>query len=1088
MSAFESSMINSKVQKELYTKMVAVNRQSLGYGIQSRPMNSFGETAVNLQVGQAFLPRDIVDNDNNPFEQQIVRSVFCKVSADVVDPKTNDIMNLASYITGGPGGNKEATQANRPISYKDDILPNSHTYRGDTGITSVSVTQKSYFLNEILVNWTCPDPQDFETRIQPIFLKHGRLIVVEFGFGVNNSEFTQLSTLGKKSMPEFIQDIATKNQEYPSKYQVFSGQVTKYTFEATDYGGYTGTITIVSRGQNVLNSPVPQTKETKDLNDTGISGPEVVAKFKEINEDFEERQKDIIGPKLLTPKEKTVRRLKNAETTFKATINRLEDVVEEYLSKTEPESIEIKKSDKPLRYRYKNGAFHYWVGFNIDFKPEEIDILTKNQQAALEGYPELREKFKKETKWWKKALIGFEIGIKGTASVTTDFLIGNGNESTLSNLVKKGAAKAGETLFEAHLNDRERKSQHLVSWGWFEDHILNSFFQVQAKTSNGTTTLQQIRSVHKPYKYELDEKSTEPITSEEQAEGIKKRDSHYNDIISEYKVNNKDAFVNNRCNNSKGVSSLGLGSIMIPKQNDELYGNKDFTAESVNGGLFGRGAKGQDDFGTSVIAGSTALAAGVGTLNPVGAAAAGTYIATKEIGERVNVIEEDRISKLFKAIDESFPSFAENEDPNKNYGYIRNMVFDVKFLKESFTDITSVKDGLRDFWAKVNQEYQGFFNFQITQDIANDGRIGITDSNYLSPFERAEDLLDAAKQSRLDDFADGDKLRDKMFYLPIYSDYSIVRDFGLSLQLTDKAATLAALGTNSSNEVGASYHYDEGIEAFSSITALASGDDTNSEKIQKSFNPTLKQIKKQQQLKSLVVTGLTTPFSENKKGTTSDLDLENQDEQISLVLDTSADSNGVEFQNIKQVSKTIDEINEKIKKKKDEGVNPDEPKSTKPESSFKYDDFGIMKPFYVKQMLTKITKGEKANSEEKANYNLNKPIIPIELTFTIDGQGGLRVGNLFRVDYLPELYRKYTYFFISQVNHAIGAGGWTTSVTAKMKLDRPRMIKDGLLSKKVDETPKVKTRDEVEAEALKAGRDSYEYEGILYKVKKSESK
>ena len=64
---------------------------------------------------------------------------------------------------------------------------------------------------------------------------------------------------------------------------------------------------------------------------------------------------------------------------------------------------------------------------------------------------------------------------------------------------------------------------------------------------------------------------------------------------------------------------------------------------------------------------------------------------------------------------------------------------------------------------------------------------------------------------------------------------------------------------------------------------------------------------------------------------------------------------------------------------------------------------------------------------------------------TIDGVGGLRPGNLFRVDYLPEIYRDYTYFQIFTIGHTINTSGWTTSIGAKMKLDFPKMIKDGLI-------------------------------------------
>ena len=71
--------------------------------------------------------------------------------------------------------------------------------------------------------------------------------------------------------------------------------------------------------------------------------------------------------------------------------------------------------------------------------------------------------------------------------------------------------------------------------------------------------------------------------------------------------------------------------------------------------------------------------------------------------------------------------------------------------------------------------------------------------------------------------------------------------------------------------------------------------------------------------------------------------------------------------------------------------------------------------------------------------------IPIELSMTIDGVGGLDPGDVFLVDYLPKIYRKYAYFQIFTINHSISTSGWDTKLTAKMKLNTKKMIKDGLI-------------------------------------------
>ena len=109
-------------------------------------------------------------------------------------------------------------------------------------------------------------------------------------------------------------------------------------------------------------------------------------------------------------------------------------------------------------------------------------------------------------------------------------------------------------------------------------------------------------------------------------------------------------------------------------------------------------------------------------------------------------------------------------------------------------------------------------------------------------------------------------------------------------------------------------------------------------------------------------------------------------------------------------------------------------------SSRFYDGLGNMKSEYVSTMLHLINNSLYEGDE--SNQQSIKPVIPIDIDMTIDGVGGLRPFDLFMVDYLPEVYRNYTYFQIFDVGHTITPGGWETNITAKMKLDLPKYRKD----------------------------------------------
>ena len=1105
MSAFESSQIHAKVQQALFRRMLAVNRL-VPNGVESPGVGSAQNLKDSLATGQAFLPQDIV-GDKNPYEQQIIRSAFCKVSADVFDTNTKDIMNFSSYITGGPGGKGEATQANRPISFKDKINPDSNSYRGDTGVQSVSIAQKSYFMNEITINWVCPDPMDFEKRIQPIFLKHGRMIFVEFGFGINSSdEFEQLSQIGTKTLKKLDREILLLNSAHPDKYQVFRGLVTKYDFKITDYGGYSGTITLASKGKNVLETPIQKaTQQTSTSTSAELGVNDYKNKLKEKiekeNKNIDDQGEDFIGPQTSTEKE-LKEKFSDTEVHFKAVIEALPEVVDRYVKQdAKPEGVSITEDNegkkdavippvRKLNYYYKNGAMNYFFGAGVNINPDDDPwfgpVVTKLYDEVKQAGGELVDS---EETFWNRTWGGVKLGLTALLSpiLATGAAIGTGVRALL-----KVGKMAAEELFESEINDKQEKSTHLVTWGWFEDFILNSFFQVQASTNTGegTQTLQQIRSVHLPYNYEVEQYNTEEGKKESQSnrqtksynEALKveresQEEGNEASTLEEFQnvqrliedndkmsvVSDSKYFVSNRCANSPSLQSIGLDSVVIPGQT-----NKFWEEEVVSGNQFEPTPDQQLDVGQISVAIGTTIGTAIGSANPFGLAVAGTYLFEK----RNQNIDQQVVRKLYGVINEKFPSF--KVDDSLESGYIRNLVFDVKYLQDSFKDITNLKQGLRDFWAKVKTDMFDYNGFQITQDLSDDGRVGITDTNYQNPIENAKDLLSSKKQSQAEEFADERALSNKMFFLPVYTKNSIVRSFSIGLKLTDKAASMAALGSNLGTDgKSPTYHYDKGIESFAQATALQSGPDKSVNKeIADTYNLTKEQVEREQKLKNLVVNDLHTFIGgTDRVGSSAITQHGNKTGQTGFIKD-NIDGNGIDFSGVSEVLKNIDDINNELENLKDT-KSKDGGKDSKETLGSIYDNKGRMKKRPKELISSTINKSLGPNPKQEGHYNLNKTIIPIELSLTLDGIGGLRVGNMFKTDYLPELYRKYSYFTITEVSHAVGTSGWTTDVTAMMKLDRVKMIEDGLITKRGGNVSTKASNEELLQNAQEAGRDYY---------------
>jgi hypothetical protein len=99
----------------------------------------------------------------------------------------------------------------------------------------------------------------------------------------------------------------------------------------------------------------------------------------------------------------------------------------------------------------------------------------------------------------------------------------------------------------------------------------------------------------------------------------------------------------------------------------------------------------------------------------------------------------------------------------------------------------------------------------------------------------------------------------------------------------------------------------------------------------------------------------------------------------------------------------------------------------------------IMKEF-KRTMLYYINKS--SDPDDASNYNVVLPAVPLQLSLTIQGIGGIKIGDLFYVDYLPQAYKKYCHFMVVGVNHEISTTGWTTKLDSRMIVDIPKLVDD----------------------------------------------
>ena len=957
--SLEAKQIHPAVQKALYRKIDGLNKLFIG---SDKPIHT---VSTALDVANDGVPK-------NPIEQQMVRMCWARVTAAVKNPDRKGLDGLSdqpiyfsSYIEQSDKG-RLVENANRPLTYNKRSLGynstdartkfgenQNSTYRGETGITEVSVDQLSFFVKKMTISFSCPDPIDFEERIQPIFLRHGQYCAVEFGWGMNDVDI-KTPPLSFDDIQKLNSSIKERNLALAGNYQCDVGIVSNYTFELDSDGGYTGTIDILTRGQNILNQTSQNDSDiSRDVLSvqTSIENLKVLDELKkELNEEDLDRLSTDEKAAILGSTDE-LDDIQRAKITYKTTMLNLDAILDSYLTDVDEEKKLIK-----------------------DYNDNYSSISNK------EGQGRIKYRF------------------------------------------KKGALKTQTNRQSKDLQDLAN-DKYFMSWGWFEDHILNSFFSIDINITKDTKTgekqtLQSIRSV----------------TDEG---GIIK---------------------SNKCHISKDLYTKGLDSVILPNRVHESVFDPSAPLEDTAyaGGSFVSGEANSSDLIFFDIKQKERKLAGVQIMFEIinekfksfipGNGDRGLDVVDfgyQDFDKIVNAAAQRNVSGN---LDESQITYEDND-----FGLIRNMVFPIGKFQQHFTNMETLKQGLRSFWSDVQNEYGSFWAFGISQDQNSTGRIGVYDLYYNSEAEKV-DLFVSENQSTRDDFVNynyktyNDKSNslstdktEKIFTFPLYSKNSFVKDFGLTVKMSSKAATIAAYGGNTNVATGTQRSGDLTELSLTAYSLLL-----NPTRKEKTKSETLSEIR--QTLKDGLVSEMSFPVDDDMigKGT-------NSYDKNEVISNSTLNDEGIDFHNkdIKFKEETLEILKriENLDVVSNSQAYYDWYKSSN--KSRLYDVTGNMKSTYVRTMLflinTSLFKGD------ESNIQMTKPVIPIDINMTIDGVGGLKPFDLFRLDYLPEIYRNYTYFQIFDVGHTITPSGWETKLTAKMKLDLPKYLKDypGTLKDKI---------------------------------------
>ena len=902
----------------------------------------------------------------NPMDQEFYRMPFAKVSIAVPDVKkdkdgnitgiVHQPISISSYMND-QGDNKildvEDNENNKPLAFIQGYNESgTNRFRGHTGIKSIKSTQQEYFTSQYTIDWECPDPVYFEQVFEPAFLKLGGAVALEFGYGnaltdikippitiedmkryVNDQELTtevdNEATKEDKTdkRPETIRE---RNMRAPGTYFCDIGIIDNFDYKVTEGGGYTGTIRIVTMGT----SPLLEKKEPGDESDNSND----LRRSLDSLTKFDKKSRELFGSTTLNDEQKAevfkniiqsssdIKTLLEAGVTFNAVIKNLDKVLEKYLN---DKKVSIEEYFIPT----------YYTDESVGSANDATILGFKRKDTDGNEAPIIKQRF-------KDGILYFDFEVGKTFGDIRNKL------PSWARPFNPGAEEAASFNDEYEGNEKLRK-RYYMSWGFFEDIILGSFFELKAGMTDDSdgNYIQRIRSI---------DKTKQP----------------------------------NKCIKSNFLYSLGLDKVMLPGKTHRLLKEPLLGLSSEERGLI------------------------------------------RSIYSPKQLRSLEVIRTIYNLFDEKYRNWTgfslQELQSTATQGNIRDMVFPIELYKKHFENATSLRQSLTNFWADVSGMYGGYWRFVVGQSQDDSVSIGISDMR-LSPPNPDEPTQKSELEAKRD--AELAKLK-KCYVFELYSEDSIVKSFDLSLDLSSEMAVLARYGkykpAGTTSDIKSLS--DVSIEAWNLLSESKTPKQIEENKAK------LEDYKKLKELQPELIKNLSYPTDNGKSRA-----YVNSDNYKSTAI-RERNINGFDFNTIPEVNEDTTQELEKI--------------NNEYSSLYKgigiYDKNGNMSSYFKQTMLYLLNT---AKIKGSGSLITTHPIlIPVSITMTLDGIGGLKVGDIFKVDYLPQQYRKHTYFVVQKVEHSITSAGWTTEVGAYMQ-----MIPQSYFAEPENKIP---TADEADLEKL----------------------
>tara|TARA_Y100001937_G_scaffold117610_1_gene171072 strand:+ start:2229 stop:4373 length:2145 start_codon:yes stop_codon:yes gene_type:complete len=356
-------------------------------------------------------------------------------------------------------------------------------------------------------------------------------------------------------------------------------------------------------------------------------------------------------------------------------------------------------------------------------------------------------------------------------------------------------------------------------------------------------------------------------------------------------------------------------------------------------------------------------------------------------------------------VDPKVAVLGDDFEVDKKTGNLREIFIGLDTIKDAFGNSETLQAGLDSLFAKVNSNFADIWDFNVVADEDILTRSKVVDTNYtvIPP----EEALANEKRSTAEN-------PNGLFYFPAYDKQSIVKNIDLEGKMPTAAAMTVLYGKNKppadDPDQGKSASGDD-KDGIVGQTEGADNEDLVLNKIRspKSFgNPN--GYDANTELREGAI-----PDSEETIYSSDGEIVDLTEDIITRLIDSDSQNettDDAEEDDQQETEKTEEELKKEQKKKEFFKTFPDRRVLTKEEE----------------RALRINVRKTKDGTENTVPF-----LIPINLSLTMDGIGGIIWGNAFHCEYLPDLYKRKGIFQVTGVDHQITAGGWETTLKGQMR-------------------------------------------------------